>query len=169
MGPTLEPDELLHLIDALNPKNEAGRLTLYGRFGYDKIEDRLPRLLRATKAGGRNVVWAIDPMHGNTLTANSGYKTRPFDRILSEVKSFVELCKAEGVHPGGVHLEMTGQNVTECLGGARALAEGDLADRYHTHCDPRLNGEQALELAFLVAERLKDDRVDLSERAAVSI
>ncbi|WP_411286452.1 class II 3-deoxy-7-phosphoheptulonate synthase [Phenylobacterium sp.] len=168
-GPTLDADELLRLIDVLNPKNEAGRLTLYGRFGYDKIADRLPGLLRATKAGGRNVVWAIDPMHGNTLTANNGYKTRPFDRILSEVKSFVEICKAEGVHPGGVHLEMTGQNVTECLGGARALSEGDLADRYHTHCDPRLNGEQALELAFLVAEKLKEDRVDLARRAAVSI
>lgn len=167
VGPTLEPDELLRLIDVLNPKDEAGRLTLYGRFGYDKIEQRLPALLRATQ--GRKVVWAIDPMHGNTLTANNGYKTRPFDRILSEVKSFVDVCKAEGTHPGGVHLEMTGQNVTECLGGARALAEGDLADRYHTHCDPRLNGEQALELAFLVAERLKDDRVDLSQRVAVNI
>jgi 3-deoxy-7-phosphoheptulonate synthase len=167
VGPTLEPDELLRLIDVLNPKNEPGRLTLYGRFGADKIDDRLPRLLKATKAAGRNVVWAIDPMHGNTLTANSGYKTRPFDRILSEVRSFVEACKAEGVHPGGVHLEMTGQNVTECLGGARALSEGDLADRYHTHCDPRLNGEQALELAFLVAEKLKEDRVDISRRAAV--
>ena len=167
VGPTLEPDELLRLIDVLNPTNEAGRLTLYGRFGSDKIDDRLPRLLKATKAAGRNVVWAIDPMHGNTLTANSGYKTRPFDRILSEVRSFIEACKAEGVHPGGVHLEMTGQNVTECLGGARALTDGDLADRYHTHCDPRLNGEQALELAFLVAEKLKEDRVDLSRRAAI--
>jgi 3-deoxy-7-phosphoheptulonate synthase len=167
VGPTLEADELNRLIDALNPKEEAGRLTLYGRFGYDKVADRLPGLLRATQ--GRNVVWAIDPMHGNTLTANNGYKTRPFDRILSEVKSFVDICMAEGTHPGGVHLEMTGQNVTECLGGARALAEGDLADRYHTHCDPRLNGEQALELAFLVAERLKDDRVDLSQRVAQAI
>jgi 3-deoxy-7-phosphoheptulonate synthase len=165
VGPTLEPDELLRLIDALNPQNEAGRLTLYGRFGYDKIEGRLPRLLNATKAGGRKVVWAIDPMHGNTLTANNGYKTRPFDRILSEVKSFVEICKAEGVHPGGVHLEMTGQNVTECLGGARALSEGDLADRYHTHCDPRLNGEQALELAFLVAEKLKEESAAPARRA----
>ena len=167
VGPTLEADELLRLIDALNPRNEAGRLTLYGRFGHDKIAGRLPALLKATKAAGRNVVWAIDPMHGNTLTAANGYKTRPFDRILSEVKSFVEICKAEGVHPGGVHLEMTGQNVTECLGGARALTEGDLADRYHTHCDPRLNGEQALELAFLVAEKLKDERVDLAQRVAV--
>ncbi|PZQ65176.1 MAG: 3-deoxy-7-phosphoheptulonate synthase class II [Phenylobacterium zucineum] len=169
VGPTLESDELLRLIDALNPKDEPGRLTLYGRFGYDKIEQRLPNLLRAVKASGRTVVWAIDPMHGNTLTANTGYKTRPFDRILSEVKSFIDICKAEGVHPGGVHLEMTGQNVTECLGGARALTEGDLADRYHTHCDPRLNGEQALELAFLVAEKLKDDRIDLSQRVAAAI
>ncbi|MBP6546764.1 MAG: 3-deoxy-7-phosphoheptulonate synthase class II [Phenylobacterium sp.] len=167
VGPTVEPDELLRLIDVLNPKNEAGRLTLYGRFGSDKIEARLPRLMEATKRSGRSVVWAIDPMHGNTLTANNGYKTRPFDRILSEVKSFVEIAKAQGVHPGGVHLEMTGQNVTECLGGARALSEGDLADRYHTHCDPRLNGEQALELAFLVAEKLKEDRVDAALRAAI--
>ncbi|MDO8800020.1 class II 3-deoxy-7-phosphoheptulonate synthase [Phenylobacterium sp.] len=167
VGPTVEPDELLRLIDVLNPKNEAGRLTLYGRFGSDKIEARLPRLMEATKRSGRSVVWAIDPMHGNTLTATNGYKTRPFDRILSEVKSFVEIAKAQGVHPGGVHLEMTGQNVTECLGGARALSEGDLADRYHTHCDPRLNGEQALELAFLVAEKLKEDRVDAALRAAV--
>jgi 3-deoxy-7-phosphoheptulonate synthase len=166
-GPTLEGDELLRLIDVLNPRNEPGRLTLYGRFGHDKIADRLPRLLRATKSAGRHVVWATDPMHGNTLTANNGYKTRPFDRILSEVKSFVEICAAEGVHPGGVHLEMTGQNVTECLGGARALSEGDLADRYHTHCDPRLNGEQSLELAFLVAEKLKEDRTEQAQRAAV--
>ena len=167
VGPTMEPDDLLRLIDVLNPHNEPGRLTLYGRFGHDKIADRLPRLLQATKKSGRSVVWAIDPMHGNTLTAANGYKTRPFDRILSEVKSFVEIAKAEGVHPGGVHLEMTGQNVTECLGGARALTEGDLADRYHTHCDPRLNGEQALELAFLVAEKLKEERVSAALRAAV--
>ena len=158
VGPTLEPDELVALIDALNPDNEAGRLTLYGRFGADKVEARLPALMRATKREGRNVVWAIDPMHGNTLTASNGYKTRPFDRILSEVKSFIAVAKAEGVHPGGVHFEMTGQDVTECLGGARAVTETDLGDRYHTHCDPRLNAEQSLELAFLVAERLRDDK-----------
>jgi 3-deoxy-7-phosphoheptulonate synthase len=167
VGPTLEADELLRLIDVLSPKNEPGRLTLYGRFGADKIGARLPSLMEATKRAGKSVVWAIDPMHGNTLTAATGYKTRPFDRILSEVKSFVEIAKSEGVHPGGVHLEMTGQNVTECVGGARALTEGDLADRYHTHCDPRLNGEQALELAFLVAEKLKEDRVETQRRAAV--
>jgi 3-deoxy-7-phosphoheptulonate synthase len=158
VGPTLEPDELLALIDDLSPDNEAGRLTLYGRFGADKVEARLPALMRATKREGRNVVWAIDPMHGNTLTASNGYKTRPFDRILSEVKSFIAVAQAEGVHPGGVHFEMTGQDVTECLGGARALTETDLADRYHTHCDPRLNAEQSLELAFLLAERLRDGR-----------
>ena len=166
VGPTLEPDELLALIDTLNPDDEPGRLTLYGRFGSDKIAARLPALMRATRAAGRQVVWAIDPMHGNTLKAGNGYKTRPFDRILSEVRSFVEIAQAEGVHPGGVHLEMTGQNVTECIGGARALSEGDLADRYHTHCDPRLNGEQALELAFLVAEKLKADRTaDVTQAA----
>ena len=158
VGPTMEPDDLLRLIDVLNPANEPGRLTLIGRFGADKIADRLPRLMAATKKSGRSVVWATDPMHGNTLKASTGYKTRPFDRILAEVKSFVEVADAEGVHPGGVHLEMTGQNVTECTGGARAVSEGELADRYHTHCDPRLNGEQALELAFLVAEKLRADR-----------
>jgi 3-deoxy-7-phosphoheptulonate synthase len=159
VGPTMEPDELIRLIDALNPEDEPGRLTLYGRFGSDRIAARLPMLMNATRREGRHIVWAIDPMHGNTLAANNGYKTRPFDRILSEVKSFIEIAEAEGVHPGGVHLEMTGQNVTECLGGARSVSEGDLGDRYHTHCDPRLNGEQALELAFLVAEKLKTDRV----------
>jgi 3-deoxy-7-phosphoheptulonate synthase len=166
VGPTVEPDELLRLIEALNPEGEAGRLTLYGRFGADKIAARLPRLMELTRREGRAVVWAIDPMHGNTLKANNGYKTRPFDRILSEVRSFVEIAEAQGVHPGGVHLEMTGQNVTECLGGARALSEGDLGDRYHTHCDPRLNGEQALELAFLVAEKLKVERQSLGRQAA---
>jgi 3-deoxy-7-phosphoheptulonate synthase len=165
VGPTMEPDELIGLIDALNPEDEAGRLTLYGRFGSDKIGARLPMLMNATQREGRRVVWAIDPMHGNTLVANNGYKTRPFDRILGEVKSFIEIAEAEGVHPGGVHLEMTGQNVTECLGGARALSEGDLGSRYHTHCDPRLNGEQALELAFLVAEKLKAERLAGREAA----
>ncbi len=167
IGPTVEPDELIRIVDALNPGNEAGRLTLYGRFGSDKVEARLPALMAATKREDKSVVWAIDPMHGNTLSAANGYKTRPFDRILSEVKSFIEVARAEGVHPGGVHLEMTGQNVTECLGGARALSEGELADRYHTHCDPRLNGEQALELAFLVAEKLKSDAAEAAFKAAV--
>ncbi|HXQ47168.1 MAG TPA: 3-deoxy-7-phosphoheptulonate synthase class II [Caulobacteraceae bacterium] len=167
VGPTVEPDELMRLIEALSPDNEPGRLTLYGRFGADKIAERLPALMAATRREGRHVVWAIDPMHGNTLKANNGYKTRPFDRILSEVRSFIQIAEAEGVHPGGLHLEMTGQNVTECTGGARALAEGDLGDRYHTHCDPRLNAEQSLELAFLVAERLKAERqTDFHPQAA---
>ena len=159
VGPSMEPDDVLRICEAINPANEPGRLTLYGRFGAEKIAGRLPMLMNATRREGRNAVWATDPMHGNTLVANNGYKTRPFDRILAEVKSFIEIAEAEGVYPGGVHLEMTGQNVTECLGGARALSEGDLADRYHTHCDPRLNGEQALELAFLVAEKLKAARL----------
>jgi 3-deoxy-7-phosphoheptulonate synthase len=166
VGPTLEPDDLLRLIDALNPNAEPGRLTLYGRFGAEKIAARLPALMAATHREGSQVVWAIDPMHGNTLKTATGYKTRPFDRIMAEVRSFIEIAEAEGVHPGGVHLEMTGQNVTECLGGARAVAEGELADRYHTHCDPRLNGEQALDLAFLVAERLKAGRDPASRQAA---
>jgi 3-deoxy-7-phosphoheptulonate synthase len=165
-GPTMEPDDLLRLIDALNPKNEPGRLTLIGRFGADKVEARLPRLMSATAQAGRAVVWSCDPMHGNTLKAANGYKTRPFERILKEVKGFVEVARAEGVHPGGLHLEMTGQNVTECLGGARALTEDELSHRYHTHCDPRLNADQALELAFLVAENLKTVRVAEPRKAA---
>jgi 3-deoxy-7-phosphoheptulonate synthase len=164
-GPTIEPDELLELIEVLNPSNTPGRLTLIGRFGADRVGERLPRLMRAVKAAGRRVVWSIDPMHGNTLKAGNGYKTRPFERILTEVRTFIDVAEAEGVHPGGVHLEMTGQNVTECLGGAQMLTEDDLSSRYHTHCDPRLNADQALELAFLVAERLKAGRTDRSEAA----
>jgi 3-deoxy-7-phosphoheptulonate synthase len=165
VGPTLEPDELLRLIDILNPADEPGRITLIGRFGVDKVADRLPRLMAATKKAGRHVVWSIDPMHGNTLKAANGYKTRPFDRILGEVKTFIEVAHAEGVHPGGVHLEMTGQNVTECLGGAQSVTEDDLSSRYHTHCDPRLNADQALELAFLLAEKLKVVRDDARQAA----
>ena len=136
-----------------------------GRFGVDKVGERLPRLMKAVKAEGRRVVWSIDPMHGNTLKAGNGYKTRPFERILGEVRGFIDVAEAEGVHPGGVHLEMTGQNVTECLGGAQALTEDDLSSRYHTHCDPRLNADQALELAFLVAERLTAGRRARAEAA----
>ena len=164
-GPTMEPEDLLGLIDVLNPDNTPGRLTLIGRFGVDKVGDRLPRLMKAVKAEGKRVVWSIDPMHGNTLKAGNGYKTRPFERILGEVRGFIDVAEAEGVHPGGVHLEMTGQNVTECLGGAQALTEDDLSSRYHTHCDPRLNADQALELAFLVAERLKAGRRAQAEAA----
>lgn len=164
-GPTMTADDLLPLIDALNPDNVSGRLTLIGRFGHDKVGERLPKLMREVKASGRKVIWSIDPMHGNTLKAGNGYKTRPFDRILGEVRTFIDVAEAEGVHPGGVHLEMTGQNVTECIGGAQAVTEDDLSNRYHTHCDPRLNADQALELAFLVAERLKAGRVAQSAAA----
>ena len=164
-GPTMTADDLLPLIDALNPDNVSGRLTLIGRFGHDKVGERLPKLMREVKASGRKVIWSIDPMHGNTLKAGNGYKTRPFDRILGEVRTFIDVAEAEGVHPGGVHLEMTGQNVTECIGGAQAVTEDDLSNRYHTHCDPRLNADQALELAFLVAERLKSGRISRSKAA----
>jgi len=167
-GPSLEPDGLLRLIDLLNPKDEAGRLTLICRFGHDKVEKHLPKLIRAVEKAGRTVVWSCDPMHGNTISAATGYKTRPFDRILKEVQSFFDVHRAEGTHAGGIHVEMTGQNVTECTGGATAISETDLSDRYHTHCDPRLNADQSLELAFLVAERLKQDRVAHGQPAAVT-
>ncbi|GLR50366.1 3-deoxy-7-phosphoheptulonate synthase class II [Shinella yambaruensis] len=156
-GPSLTSDGLLELIDLLNSANEAGRLTLICRFGHDKVADNLPKLIRAVEREGKKVVWSCDPMHGNTITLNN-YKTRPFERILSEVESFFQIHRAEGTHPGGIHVEMTGNDVTECTGGARALSGDDLADRYHTHCDPRLNADQALELAFLLAERMKGGR-----------
>ncbi|WP_011580801.1 MULTISPECIES: class II 3-deoxy-7-phosphoheptulonate synthase [Chelativorans] len=162
-GPSLEPDTLIRLIDTLNPQNEPGRLTLIARFGADKVVDHLPKLLRAVEREGRRVVWSCDPMHGNTISLN-GYKTRPFDRILKEVQTFFDVHRAEGTHPGGIHIEMTGKNVTECTGGARAISADDLQDRYHTHCDPRLNADQALELAFLVAELLKKDAAAHPER-----
>ena len=158
-GPSLAPDELLKLIDVLNPENEPGRLTLIARFGAEKALEHLPGLVRAVKREGRSVVWSCDPMHGNTVKAASGYKTRPFDMILSEVKTFFGVHQAEGTYAGGIHLEMTGKNVTECTGGARAVLDSELQDRYHTHCDPRLNAEQALEMAFLVAELLKKERL----------
>jgi 3-deoxy-7-phosphoheptulonate synthase len=157
-GPSLDPDELLRLIDILNPNDEPGRLTLITRFGADKVEASLPKLARAVTKAGRNVVWSCDPMHGNTLKTASGFKTRPFDRILAEVRAFTDILPTEGAYPGGVHVEMTGQQVTECLGGAAALKEEDLSSRYHTHCDPRLNGAQAIDLAFLIAEQLRGAR-----------
>ncbi|ENN93536.1 class II 3-deoxy-7-phosphoheptulonate synthase [Bartonella bovis] len=156
-GPSIDPDELLRLVDILNPKNEPGRLTLIVRFGYDKIESYLPRLIRVIEREGRNVLWSCDPMHGNTTMAN-GYKTRPFGHILKEVESFFSVHQSEGTYPGGIHIEMTGRDVTECTGGAYAISVEDLSNRYHTHCDPRLNANQALELAFLVSELLKKNR-----------
>jgi 3-deoxy-7-phosphoheptulonate synthase len=163
-GPSLKPDDLLRLIDLLNPDDEAGRLTLICRFGSDKVVDHLPSLIRAVKRAGRTVVWSCDPMHGNTISAG-GYKTRPFERVMSEIRTFFAVHQAEGTYAGGVHLEMTGKNVTECTGGARAITEGDLSDRYHTFCDPRLNAEQSIEVAFLVAELLKAERSSLPAQA----
>ena len=158
-GPSMKPDQLIRLIDVLNPDNEAGRLTLICRFGADKVDECLAPLLRCVKREGRAVVWSCDPMHGNTIKATSGYKTRPFERIMGEIQSFFEVHRAEGTYAGGIHLEMTGKDVTECTGGARALSDLDLHDRYHTYCDPRLNAEQAIEVAFLVAELLKGERI----------
>ncbi len=165
-GPSLDPEELLRLIDVLNPANEAGRLTLITRFGADKVEQGLPRLVRAVTREGRSVVWSCDPMHGNTFETTTGYKTRPFDRIMAEVAAFMDVLPAEGAYPGGVHVEMTGQQVTECLGGAAAVTEEDLSSRYHTHCDPRLNGAQAIDLAFLIAEHLRGTRVNAAQARA---
>lgn len=157
-GPSLDTDELLRLIDILNPDNDAGRLTLVVRMGAEKIKKHLPQLLRKVNDAGRKVVWCSDPMHGNTEKATNGYKTRDFDRVASEVRDFFAICNAEGVWPGGIHLEMTGRDVTECTGGASAVTVSDLSNRYDTHCDPRLNASQALELAFLVADNLKTER-----------
>ena len=157
-GPSSKPDDLLRLIDILNAENEPGRLTLICRMGADKADELLPPLVRAVKREGKQVIWSCDPMHGNTITSASGYKTRPFDRILQEVKSFFAVHADEGTYAGGVHLELTGKDVTECTGGARALTDEDLTDRYHTLCDPRLNAQQAIEMAFLLAELLKQER-----------
>jgi 3-deoxy-7-phosphoheptulonate synthase len=143
-------------------------MTLICRFGHDKAASALPKLIRAVKKAGKQVVWSCDPMHGNTISAATGYKTRPFDRILKEVEVFFDVHRAEGTHAGGIHVEMTGQNVTECTGGATAISETDLSDRYHTHCDPRLNADQSLELAFLVAERMKLEREARAKPAPVT-
>lgn len=153
-GPTLDSDDLIRIIDKLNPENEAGRLTLIVRFGADQVEKFLPNLIRKVKEEGRKVVWSCDPMHGNTIKSSNGLKTRPFDMVLREVQQFFEISRAEGSYPGGVHVEMTGKDVTECTGGALSVAESDLSYRYHTACDPRLNASQALELAFLIAEEI---------------
>lgn len=158
VGPGMKPDELIELIDALNPDNIPGRLTLITRMGADVIAEKLPALVRRVKAEGKKVIWTSDPMHGNTEKASTGYKTRNFDNILREISQFFAVHKAEGTYPGGVHLEMTGQHVTECVGGAYGLSDEDLAQRYRTQCDPRLNADQVLELGFLVADLLKDAR-----------
>lgn len=164
-GPSITTDDLKTLISTLNPENEAGRMTLINRFGAGKVGDHMPKLIRAVEEEGFKVVWSCDPMHGNTIKAASGYKTRPFESVLREVREFFEIHNAEGTYPGGVHFEMTGQDVTECTGGVRAVKDEDLSDRYHTACDPRLNASQSLELAFLVSEELAT-RVE-KKRAAV--
>ena len=165
-GPSLDPDELVRLIEMLNPENEAGRLTLIARMGADKVREALQPLLKAVKASGAKVVWCCDPMHGNTIKASTGYKTRRVSDVMAEVRGFFDAHDEAGTYPGGVHFEMTGKNVTECVGGVIDVTEARLGDRYHTHCDPRLNGAQSLELAFLIADLLKrrrDGAVALSE------
>ena len=157
-GPSMDPEDLVRLCDILNPNNEEGRLNVIVRMGADKVADGMPNLIRAIEREGKKVVWSSDPMHGNTVKASTGYKTRKVDDVLREVQQFFEVHKAEGTYPGGVHFEMTGQNVTECVGGAFQVTEADLANRYHTHCDPRLNADQSLELAFMIAETLKKAR-----------
>lgn len=153
--PSLDPDTLIRLIDIMNPENEPGRLTLIARMGHDQVETKLTPLVRAVQREGRNVVWSCDPMHGNTVKSDSGYKTRKFDHVLGEVRGFFAVHRAEGTHAGGIHLELTGQNVTECTGGAQDITDKNLSDRYHTVCDPRLNATQALEMAFLLADEMK--------------
>jgi 3-deoxy-7-phosphoheptulonate synthase len=165
-GPTISTDDLKRLIARLNPENEPGRLTLIARFGAGQVGDHLPRLIRAVQEEGANVLWTCDPMHGNTIKSSSGYKTRPFESVLREVREFFAVHNAEGSIPGGVHFEMTGKDVTECTGGLRAVTDEDLSQRYHTACDPRLNASQSLELAFLVAEELVGRRQSLAAAAS---
>ena len=165
-GPSMAEDDLVRLAALLNPENRPGRLTLIARFGADQVADKLPKLIRAVKKSGANVVWSCDPMHGNTIKSASGIKTRPFDRIIKELRTFFEVHRAEGTHAGGVHLEMTGQNVTECTGGAQEITDVHLRDRYETRCDPRLNASQALELAFLLADNLSAARAKGASFAA---
>nr|WP_246543703.1 3-deoxy-7-phosphoheptulonate synthase class II [Novosphingobium profundi] len=165
-GPSLEPDALIKMLDTLNPNREPGRMTLISRFGHDKVEAGLPKLVRAVKAEGHPVVWSCDPMHGNVIKTDSGIKTRPFERILSEVRGFFAVHRAEGTHAGGIHIEMTGQDVTECTGGAIAITDERLGDRYHTHCDPRLNGAQSIELAFEMADLLNLEANERHSQAA---
>ncbi|MDA0367649.1 MAG: 3-deoxy-7-phosphoheptulonate synthase class II [Proteobacteria bacterium] len=167
-GPSLNPDDALRLIDHLNPNNEPGRITIICRMGADAVGDRLPALIRKITGEGRQVVWSCDPMHGNTIKSSTGYKTRRFDKILSEVRDFFAIHESEGTYAGGVHFEMTGGDVTECLGGAQEISEENLSDRYHTHCDPRMNASQALELAFLVADMLKHRKTAAQTKSAAA-
>ncbi|WP_227271528.1 class II 3-deoxy-7-phosphoheptulonate synthase [Roseobacter weihaiensis] len=164
-GPSMTPEDLKALMAKLNPENEPGRLTLIARFGAGSVGEHLPRLIKTVRDEGANVTWVCDPMHGNTIKSSTGYKTRPFDSVLREVREFFAVHTAEGTTPGGVHFEMTGQDVTECTGGVRAVSDEDLSDRYHTACDPRLNASQSLELAFLVAEELSSRRSARQDQA----
>ena len=157
-GPTMNPEDLIKLCQTLNPNNEAGRLNVIVRMGANKVGEGMPKLIRAVEKEGMKVVWSCDPMHGNTIKSSNNYKTRPVDAILTEMKQFFQVHKAEGTIAGGVHLEMTGKNVTECIGGSFTVTEEDLSSRYHTHCDPRLNADQSLELAFLIADTLKESK-----------
>ncbi len=163
-GPNMSGDDLLRLCEVLNPTNKPGKLTVITRMGQDKLQECLPSLIRAVERAGQKVVWTCDPMHGNTIKSASGYKTRPFDNIVGEVDAFLQIHQAEGTHAGGLHIEMTGQDVTECTGGAQEITAEDLKNRYHTQCDPRLNASQSLELAFLIANSLKEARI--AERVA---
>jgi 3-deoxy-7-phosphoheptulonate synthase len=152
----MDPEDLVKLCNKLNPTNEAGKVNVIVRMGANKVADGMPKLVRAIKAEGLNVLWSCDPMHGNTIKSSNNYKTRPVEDVLTEVKQFFQVHKAEGTYAGGIHLEMTGKNVTECIGGSFMITEEDLSSRYHTHCDPRLNADQSLELAFLIADTLKE-------------
>ena len=167
VGPTIQTDELLKIIDYINPNNISGRITLICRMGSEKVASHLPKVISAVEKNGKKVVWACDPMHGNTIKASNGFKTRPLKNIISEIEQFFQIHRSEGSYPGGIHLEMTGQDVTECIGGIQAIEENDLKSRYHTYCDPRLNASQSLELAFLLSEFLKDERIRLQQSSKI--
>jgi len=158
-GPTTKADEIIKIVNVINPKNEKGKITLISRFGHENVEKFLPKLIRTIKKEGINVIWSCDPMHGNTIKSASGFKTRPFNNVLKEVKNVFAVHQSEGSYAGGLHIEMTGQNVTECTGGAQKISDQDLSSRYHTHCDPRLNANQALELAFLISDEIKKNSI----------
>ena len=159
VGPSTKTDELIKILDALNPSNEGGKITLICRMGHEKVGNILPNIIKSIQKAGKNVVWTCDPMHGNTIKSNTGYKTRPLKDIISEIHQFFQIHRTEGTYPGGVHLEMTGQDVTECMGGLQEITDEDLQNRYHTYCDPRLNASQSLELAFLLSDFLKEEKL----------
>ena len=167
VGPTTNIDELLKIIDYINPKNIPGRVTLICRMGSENIAKKLPGIIAAVNKEGQKVVWTCDPMHGNTIKASTGFKTRPLTNIISEIESFFQIHRSQGSYPGGIHLEMTGQDVTECIGGVQEIKESDLKSRYHTYCDPRLNASQSLELSFLLSEFLKEERVRIQQSSKI--